>query len=42
MPDGGHQRELVRDAEKMAAFEERARAFYRKQAEDGMMTEQGV
>lgn len=42
VPDGGHQRELVRDAEKMAAFEERARAFYRKQAEDGMMTKQGV
>ena len=38
----GHQRELLRDPEKMRAFEERGRAFYRQQAEDGMMTKQGV
>ena len=42
VPDGGHQRELLRDPAKMAAFEERARGFYRKQAEQGTMTAQGV
>lgn len=42
VPDGGHQRELVRDEEKMKAFEVRARGFYRKGAEEGRMTKQGV
>jgi glutathione S-transferase len=43
VPGGsGHQRELLRDPEKVRAFEERGRAFYRQQAEDGMMSKQGV
>ena len=43
VPGGsGHQRELLRDPEKVKAFEERGRAFYRQQAEDGMMSKQGV
>jgi glutathione S-transferase len=42
VPDGGHQRELLRDPERMAAFEERGRKFYRDQAEQGMKTKQGV
>ncbi len=42
VPGGGHQRESLQDAEKVKQFEERGRDFYRKQAEEGLMTKQGV
>ena len=37
-----HHRELLQDPAAMAAFEERARGFYKRQAEDGMKTKEGV